>query len=197
MKVRWFEHIVEQPSPWLLLLWTLALWPCQCSHPQLSWKTTNRLLVRVLWSRNPTPGTFLQPILCPVPAAPGSVRRCEPTRPTYPSFGFKGADPIRHTGHVAGNMSCWAQTGFPEVCKGTAGSVFSVSLKKKNRVEKKQEIWRRARGLLVLFAPLTAAELFEKVYLDANFKCSSESTHWYNCCASWDGSSSGLVWYSV
>lgn len=132
MKVRWFDHIVEQHSPWLLLLWTPALWPWQCSHPQLSWKTTNRLLVCVLWSRNPTPGTFLQPILCSEPAAPGSVRRCEPTRPTYPSVGSKGTDPIRHTG----NMSCWAQTGFPEVCKGTAGSGFSVLLKKQQgRVE--------------------------------------------------------------
>lgn len=97
MKIRWFEHIMKQRSLWLLLLWTLALWPCQCSHPQLSWKTTNRLLACVLWSHNPTPGTFLQPILCSVPAAPGSVRRCGPTRPTYPSFGFKGTDPIRHT----------------------------------------------------------------------------------------------------
>lgn len=73
----------------------LAPWPCQCSHPQPSWKTTNWLLACVLWSRNPTPGTFLQSVPSSLPAAPGAVRRRELATPTYHSFSFKGADLIR------------------------------------------------------------------------------------------------------
>lgn len=66
-------------------------------------------------------------------------------------------------------MSGWAQTGFPEVCKGTTGSVCSVSLKKQQgRVETRD--LGKCESLLMLFAPLSAAELFEKVYLDANLQ---------------------------
>lgn len=151
----------------------LAPWPCECSHPQPSWKTTTWLLARVLSSRNPTPGTFLRSVLCSVPAAPGAVRRREPTTPPYHSFGFKAADLIGlFCCACSWDMSSWIQTGFPEVSKGTAGSVLALH-QTNSRSAWKQQIWSGAK--LLLLATSAAAELFGKVDLD--LKCNSKSSH--------------------
>lgn len=76
--------------------------------------------------------------------------------------------------HSAGTMSCWIQTGFPQVSKGTAGSV-RLNIKTNKTSAWKQQIWSGAKLLLVLLATLAAAELFGKVYLD--LKCNSKSSH--------------------
>lgn len=139
----------------------LALWPCQCSP---SWKTTDWLLVCVCvcaLEPYPTPGSFLQSVLCSVPAAPGAVRRRQPTKPTLILLALKE---LTLWDFSAGTMSCWIQTGFSEVSKDVR-----VPLNKQQiSVETADLEW----GQAPVGATLAAAELFGKVYLP--LKCNSK-----------------------
>lgn len=101
----------------------------------------------------------------------------------------------------AGSMSCRIQTGFPEVSKGTAGSVLELR-QANNRSAWKQQIWSVAKLLLVLLATLAAAELFGKLFrFEMQFHILTLisllclSPHKQSCCYYYY-LSSGSLWHS-
>lgn len=95
MKIGQFIHIMQQYSQWVAA--ALISWPYDhvsaATHSLPGRQQTGCSCVCFRAVTPPQAPSFLQSVLCSVPAAPGAVRRREPT-PTYHSFSFKGTDLI-------------------------------------------------------------------------------------------------------